>query len=42
MISTIKVGRRPKRSAISPNKNAPTGRMARVRKMASVMAEILA
>ena len=39
MMSTIRVGRRPKRSAIIPNKNAPTGRMARVQKIASVISE---
>src|SRR5258708_3019697 len=41
MISTISVGRRPKRSAINPNRKAPTGRMARVINIASVTAETL-
>jgi hypothetical protein len=39
IMSIISVSRRPYLSAISPNRNAPTGRMARVQKMASVMAE---
>ena len=39
MMSSINVGRRPKRSAINPNKNAPTGRIASVRKIASAIAE---
>ena len=34
MMSIINVGRRPKRSAISPKRNAPTGRIASVRKIA--------
>ncbi len=39
MMSTISVGRRPNLSAINPNRNAPTGRIASVRKIASVIAE---
>jgi hypothetical protein len=42
MISIIRVTRRPKRSAIIPNRKAPTGRMAKVRKIASATAEIFA
>ncbi len=42
MMSTISVGRRPNRSAIIPNRNAPTGRIASVRKIASVIAETFA
>ena len=38
-MSTISVGRRPKRSAIIPNRNAPTGRNASVMKIASATAE---
>src|SRR5216683_7335654 len=41
MMSTISVGRRPKRSAINPNRKAPTGRMARVINIASAIAETL-
>ena len=32
---SMRVGRRPKRSAIQPKRRAPTGRMARVQKVAS-------
>ena len=42
MMSIISVMRRPNRSAISPNRNAPTGRKASVMKTASVTAETLA
>jgi hypothetical protein len=38
--STIKVGRRPQRSAARPNKYAPTGRIANVSKMANVTSVI--
>ena len=41
MMLIIKVGRRPKRSAMRPKMKAPTGRMARVRKSPSATAEIL-
>src|SRR5580704_389954 len=37
---TIKVGRRPQRSAARPNKYAPTGRIASVNKMAKVTSVI--
>jgi len=37
---TIKVGRRPQRSAARPNKYAPTGRIANVSKMANVTSVI--
>src|ERR1700722_8272149 len=42
MISTISVIRRPYLSAISPNRNAPTGRIASVRKIASATADTFA
>ena len=42
MMSSISVGRRPNRSAILPNRNAPTGRIASVRKIASLIVETLA
>src|SRR6202166_985609 len=42
MISTISVIRRPYRSAMSPKRNAPTGRIASVRKIASATAETFA
>ena len=41
MMSIINVGLRPNRSAIRPNRTAPTGRMASVRKIASVITETL-
>ena len=37
---TIRVGRRPQRSAARPNKYAPTGRIANVSKMANVTSVI--
>ena len=37
---TIKVGRRPQRSAARPNKYAPSGRIANVSKMANVTSVI--
>ena len=42
MMSTINVGRRPNRSAISPNRTAPIGRIASVRKIASLITETFA